>query len=291
MSDDTGPLGDLPPADRTILLKAPMELAIIEVRLLNDGAELAHDTGLRLLEMLASTFPAFTKLDVAQQNSISVDFSPGALPSPQLQAGMRGWQLADERGLAQVTVLPHSVSVQLQGRAYERWSVSLRPLLEVTLEAVQEIMSPSVVGRIGLRYVDRFVNTDARNPGDWKGRIQDELLGPIRHITVGPLVRSAQQQLELSLGTSQGAIVRHGPFADPAESGATSYLLDIDVFDARPARLSVEEVATRAEVLNRTAASLFQQWMAPEYLHQLQGKSRDPAATGTTETALKAESL
>jgi len=273
MSDDTTPLGGLPGADRSLLVRAPIELAVAEVRLLNDGTELPADAGLRLLELLSESGTKFTQLEVAQQNSFSIDFGPGAQPSPQIQKGARGWQVTDESGLVQVTVLPSTLAVQVQGKAYERWSVSLRPLLEVTLASAKQLMAPSAVGRIGLRYVDRFIDDKAIAASAWVGRIRDSLLGPICHDQLAPMIRGAQQQIELALGPSQGAILRHGPFLDQAASGSISYLLDVDVFDARPTTLDVEEVATRAEILNRTAAALFQMWMTPEYLRELQGKN------------------
>jgi uncharacterized protein (TIGR04255 family) len=137
------------------------------------------------------------------------------------------------------------------------------------LGVAAEVIAPVGVARIGLRYIDRFTDREARTPAAWRGRIHDSLLGAVCHPAFGAVVESAQQQVELSLEPSAGAILRHGPFRDPAEGGAVSYLLDIDVFDSEPRVFDVAAVIARTQVLNRTAFSLFQSSLSAEYLHQL----------------------
>jgi uncharacterized protein (TIGR04255 family) len=69
--------------------------------------------------------------------------------------------------------------------------------------------------------------------------------------------------------------MRHGPFVDPANGGALSYLLDIDVFDTEPSRFDPMNLIERIEVLNRTAASLFQLVLTSEYLNELQAEQAE----------------
>jgi uncharacterized protein (TIGR04255 family) len=174
-------------------------------------------------------------------------------------------------------VLPGAVV--LQTRRYERWSVTLRPAVFAMLEVVQRHLAPALVARIGLRYVDRFVDNVA-TAATWSGRINSHLLGAVEHPVFGAHVRSAQQQIDLELGPAHGAILRHGPFIDPAVGGATSYLVDIDAFDAESTTFDPQSLTVRAEVLNRTAATLFQSTLTPEFLRELQAANTATTAEG-----------
>jgi uncharacterized protein (TIGR04255 family) len=268
MTNDTGPLAGLPPADRTLLVDPPLELAVLEVRFVGDTTDVAADIALSARERLAALGHSYVRQEQAQEGRIEIQMQPGAAPVSQVQQGARGWQLHAADGTAHITLLPGAVV--LQTTRYERWSVTLRPVLEALVAVAEDMLAPSVVDRIGLRYIDRFVDAEARTPADWRGRIHPDLLGAACHPIFGDHVRAAQQQVELGLGEAQGALLRHGPFVDAAVGGAISYLVDIDVYDAESIRFDTTEVVRRAEVLNRTAASLFQATLTPDYLRSLQ---------------------
>lgn len=281
MSEETGPLAGLPPADRTLLARPPLELAVLEVRFVADAVDVAAEVALSAQERLAGLGRAYARLERAQENRIEIQMQPGAAPVSQVRSIAQGWQLHAADGSGHVTLLPGAVV--LQTTRYERWSVTLRPVLEVLVGVAEEFLTPSVVDRIGLRYVDRFIDAGARTPAAWRGRIQLELLGAACHPIFGAHVRGAQQQIELSLGAAQGALLRHGPFADPAVGGAISYLVDIDVYDAQSSRFRTADLVRRAEVLNRTAASLFQAALTREYLRTLQQEQAPAADDHTVE--------
>jgi uncharacterized protein (TIGR04255 family) len=266
---ETRPLAGLPGADRTLLARAPLELAIAEIRFGGTSGELPPDAGLRLQARLQEAGLAMTRLEPRQNQR--VNFAPGAPPSVEIESV--GWFVASSDGAAQATVLPGSAVFQTA--RYHRWSVTMRPAIEALLEAVAAMSSPAVVVRVGLRYVNRFVDERALNPAVWRGRISDTFLGPIGHPELGRLVKTSQQQLELAFSETQGAIVRHGPFVDETRARSVSYLLDIDCFDGTPSRFDVGEVAERAEVLNRTAATVFQAVLTEEYRRELQSDRQD----------------
>jgi uncharacterized protein (TIGR04255 family) len=268
MSQETGPLAGLPPADRTLLVRPPLELAVLEVRFAADSDDVDADLGLLARDRLADLGHDYPRLERAQEGRLEIQMQPGSQPMSQVQQVARGWQLHAADGSGHITVLPGAVVIQTT--RYERWSVTLRPILEAVLTVTEDILMPALVARVGLRYVDRFVDADADSPAHWQGRIHPDLIGAAGHPVFGRHVRAAQQQVELSLGAAHGALLRHGPFIDLAVGGATSYLVDIDVFDAESTRFATANLVRRAEVLNRTAASLFQATLTPEYLRSLQ---------------------
>jgi uncharacterized protein (TIGR04255 family) len=255
-----------------LLARAPLELATVEVRF-SGAAELPADAGLRLRDRLTEAGLPLTRLEPRQTQKINL--VPGAPPS--IEVGNSGWMLANPEGTVQATILPESVVFQTA--TYHRWSVTMRPAVEAVLTAVGDLISPVVSLRIGLRYVNRFVDTAARSVSAWEGRINERFLGPACHPDLGQLVRGCQQQVDLSFSDTQGAILRHGPFVDERTGRSVSYLLDIDCYDTTPSDFGVAELVERAEVLNRTAASLFQAVITEDYRHELQdhSESEDPA--------------
>jgi uncharacterized protein (TIGR04255 family) len=268
MSEDSGPLAGLPPANRTLLISPPLELAIAEIRFSASTFEVTAELGLRFKERLDEIGLSTARIEPMHQQRVSVNVQAGVPPSPQIEAGTQGWLLVSSDDSYQITVMPGAISFQTN--KYLRWSVTFRPRLEAILTTIAELMEPVFVSRIGLRYVDRFVDALAESPEIWIGRLSQNFLGPICDPRIGGLVKGAQQQVELQLGEAQGAVLRHGPFVDPANGGALSYLLDIDVYDSEPNRFDASDLIERIEVLNRTAASLFQLVLTPEYLQALQ---------------------
>lgn len=147
----------------------------------------------------------------------------------------------------------------------------MRSPLEVLLDAVAKELAPSLVQRIGLRYVDRFVDPSCKTLRDWFGKIDNTLLGPLGNPVFGSMVRQAQQQVEVTLDGRHGAVLRHGPIHDQS-SKSVNYLLDLDVFAHAATTFNPSEVVDAAERLNRTALSLFQACVSAEYLKSLQGE-------------------
>ena len=268
MSEDSRPLGGLPPADRTLLVVPPLDLAVAEVRFSGSGAMLPVDAGLQLFEKLNSRGFELAKAEQTRQQRIQINVQAGMAPTHVSDQGEQGWLLPSTDGTYQVTLMPGSIV--FQASKYYRWSVTMRPRLGVLLEVVHELLKPAFVTRLGLRYVDRFVDRDADGPLFWKDRMADSFTGPEHDPVLGPMLRSSQQQIELHFGESKGALLRHGPFTDPGAGGSTSYVLDIDVFDNAPQRFEAASLVDDIEVLNRTAASLFQISLKREYLESLQ---------------------
>jgi uncharacterized protein (TIGR04255 family) len=268
VSDETRPLAGLPPADRALLVEPPLELAVVEIRFTTDSVDVDSTVALALREALATAGQDYPRLERAQENRVEIQMDPAEGPQTRVAQFARGWQLHAADGSSTVTVV--AGAVVLQTRHYERWSVTLRPAVLAMLEIVHTHLAPALVARIGLRYVDRFVDTSA-SAGTWSGRISPHLLGAISHPVFGQHVHSAQQQIEIGLGPAHGAVLRHGPFADLAAGGAISYLVDIDVFDAESTAFDPEALTIRAEILNRTVATLFQATLTRDYLMELQG--------------------
>src|SRR4051812_20640745 len=119
MSESSGPLGGLPPADRSLLVDPPLELAVAEIRFLGRAPALSPEVGLGMRDRLADANFRFAKLEEAQEGRVTIDLGQAGDPSSQVQTVARGWQLIEADDQVQLTVLPEALVVQT-GK-YERW--------------------------------------------------------------------------------------------------------------------------------------------------------------------------
>lgn len=286
------PLDGLPPSVRVVLRGSQLELVLVEVRYASARVEITSDEALAFAEALKSSGVSLPQLSPAQQQQVTVNVTPAG-PQSEVTVQTRGWQLAAADNSTVVAFLPEALVVQTT--RYEHWSVSLAPVLDAALRAAADVLSPSLVQRLGLRYVNRFVDVEAGTPAAWLGRIDENLLGVVRHPELGSRVRGTQQQIELSLGGAQGALIRHGLFQDGAARGAFSYLIDLDVFDAHSAAFRAADLSLAATTLNRTAMALFRQLVTEPFLEQLNPETSDivavapdDAVAGGDETGVEA---
>lgn len=265
------PLGGLPSADKTLLVSAPVEVAICEVRFTTAESGVPVETVERIRDALVNTLDIdLPNIQPATQGTMQINFNAGGASWSGDKT--EGWQTSSADGQHSATVFPSSLIWQVG--VYKRWSLSMRAPLEVLLENIAADLSPSLVQRIGLRYVNRFVDPTCKAMGDWDGKIDATLLGPLRNPAFGEKVSGAQQQVEITLDGRHGALLRHGPVPDQA-SKSVSYLLDLDVFAHAAGPFKVAEVLDAAEALNRTALSLFQACVSVDYLKSLQGEGGD----------------
>jgi uncharacterized protein (TIGR04255 family) len=259
------PLGGLPPADAKMLAKAPLEVAVIEVRFTAAITEISPTDAAVLRDDLAKgTGTDYPSIQPAFQQQVQFDF--GVQGVSRVSEQSKGWQIASADGTRRVTLMPDVLIMQIS--EYERWSTSMKAPLGILLESLQRMVEPSLVHRIGLRYIDRFQDSSCDSVSSWQGKIDDALLGPVLNKIFGDMVCGAQQQIEIRLDNHHGALLRHGPVCDEA-SKSVKYLLDTDVFRHSTFEFETGEVLTSASRLNRTALSLFQAAMTDDYLRQL----------------------
>jgi uncharacterized protein (TIGR04255 family) len=243
---------------------------VLDIRFLAAPGSFSPEAGLRLKESVERSGWSVERLEQIQQHAMQVQFGPDQTPNPIVSAQGIGWRLIPPDAGWVATVVPGQAA--LQSTSYEKWETSFRPLLAALLEATSDVAAPSLCQRIGLRYIDRFVEQGARSAGDWADRINPAMLGPLSHELFAPLVITAQQQVELALGGARRAVLRHGPFPDGAVRGAISYLLDIDVFDTTSSAFDVKNALATADELNLDALALFQASVCPGYLDELRGE-------------------
>ena len=258
------PLGDLPPADPTLLGNAPLEVAVIEIRYTSSTSDISPETVATFRdELVENTGVDYPNIQPTVQQQMRIDFGTNGVS--QVAAESRGWQIASPTGTL-ITLMPDILIMQIN--QYERWSTSVKPPLTVLVASLAQLVKPSLVHRLGRRYVDRFHDSGFDSAAAWHGRIHDTLLGPVLNPDFGARVQGAQQQVEIRIDDHHGALLRHGPVRD--DSGKyVQYLLDTDVFRHSSFTFDPEQVVISAERLNRTALSIFQSSVTNTYLKEL----------------------
>lgn len=248
---------------RYTLAKPAIELAVAEVRFAAAADAVAEPVGLQFRDVLRDTGLAFENFEPVVTQEVNIEMTPSGGRATGVSAS-QGWACSDAATGILVTVMPLSVAVQT--RTYHRWSATLEPVIETSLRAATELLRPSLRTRIGLRYVNRFVNSAARSPLDWEPQFHPSLLGPVASGPLSEHVKSSQQQLELGWDGGLAGLVRHGAFVDAAANHAYSYLLDLDVFDTATEAFQAHDCLQRLTEMNRAAAELFKSLLAEGHL-------------------------
>lgn len=244
-----------------------------EVRFAAGADAVPEPIGLQFRNVLRDTGLAFENFEPVVTQEVNIEMTPSGGRATGVSAS-QGWACSDSATGILVTVMPSSVAVQTH--AYDRWSTTLEPVISMSLRAATDLLGPSLRTRIGLRYVNRFVNSTARSPLDWEPQFHTSLLGPVASGPLAEHVKSSQQQLELGWDSGLAGLVRHGAFVDAANSHAYSYLLDLDVFDAATEAFQPDDCLLRLTEMNRVSAELFRSLLAEEHLDSRGFKAESP---------------
>lgn len=264
--------------DHYVLDRPVVEVAVFEIRYASGLSGVSIEQGFALRDRLqGATMLDAWRVERSQTQEMMLQLGPGG-PVGQ-QRSSDGVKLSQATTGVEVSVFPTLTSVQV--KTYARWSASFRPIIEAALRAVEEVLAPASRERLGLRYVNRFVDDETITPRMWADRLQPSLVGFLVDGPYADHVIGAQHQLELSLDDKTRATLRHGLVPGERPGAPYAYLLDIDVFDISTEIYSADEAVIVAEHLNRSAAELFRRSLGPQ-LEETLGK-HNVAAPGDQE--------
>jgi uncharacterized protein (TIGR04255 family) len=198
-----------------------------------------------------------------QAQAVNVTLGPGAAPAMSQTQGLSGWRYQSADGLWIVSLMPDHVA--LETTRYTEWE-DFRQRMHELLDATAEHVAPGIEQRLGLRYIDRISEVDARSPADWEPYLVRELLGLALHEQLGAAVTTTRQQLLLDLGEGYSCAFTHGFL--PGEDERLNYLLDYDLFREGGRAFSADTVKEALDVLSDDALKLFQASITPA-LHDL----------------------
>ncbi|CAN5653524.1 hypothetical protein BH18ACT13_BH18ACT13_17370 [soil metagenome] len=144
----------------------------------------------------------------------------------------------------------------LETQVYRRYEELVDRLAEA-IDVLGQI-GVQVRERIGLRYVNRLADPEARRATDWRRFIRHELLGVVGGPELGDDVVQAIQQIRLR-EPDGFVVIHHGYLSDEvAGNDGAHYLIDIDVFDERAVRFDPDETLKLIDSYHERLKDLFE---------------------------------
>lgn len=164
-----------------------------------------------------------------------------------------------------------SESVAVWTHRYSRWE-SFRNEVARAQQALEQVYTPSLYDRIGLRYIDLIDKRDlelAEVP--WNELVRTSLVGVLGERTLAPNVRHCHGQLTLSLDEPIGSLVRisHGLHEDTdisqedTDISQSRYFIDADFYTTTTTEDN--HVIDTIDQFNRLAGNFFR-WTITERL-------------------------
>ncbi len=184
----------------------------------------------------------------------------GAAPAVNLGA----WQYISEAKDWVATVAPDFFSIETQ--SYESWD-EFRARLDQLVKAVSEVLSPTLLQRVGLRYFDELRVPGITAASEWSGRIAPHFLGAANDPNVGASVTGIQQAVEMQGPKGTKVTLRHGTAR--AVDGQPVYLLDHDCYIEDSGRFDAATLGAAYNQLHTLALGVFQRAITGDYYRQL----------------------
>lgn len=268
----------LPDVPRIVLHHSPLALALCQVRFssmlsVTDPASLAA-----FQRAIQSQYPIGVPLQEAEL-FIGIETNEPEIRREQRRSPQ--YQFTDQNDNWKIVLSQDFLT--LETRNYEHFDDFLARLREA-LDALVQHIQPTVVTRLGLRYINE-IRSNGLNNIDWSDIIQQDLLGPV---TVSELVENtsqiaSMQQLLLRYPDDLGVNIQHGlipsgttvqlrPKEEPPKQAF--YLLDYDVYREFPLAqgllMNTEAICHHVEIYHTMIYRLFRWSVSGDYLSTLE---------------------
>ena len=261
------PYGPLPTTGRVQLDGNKIVSANAEVRFLRDEPGVNDQQANQIRELLGKDL--FPFLEQNEQRFVTLNITEGG-GVEHSQEVSKVWQLSNEDRSVTVTLAPLAVNVQVLN--YLHFQESLACIFSLALGAYASTTNATIIQRLGLRYINRLTDPEAKRPEFWSSVLSSNFSGPTAGV-LGSFLQGARQQMQLRLEPTVGAVVNSVIFQDSEMANAFSCLVDIDVFDERATTFESKNISDLTRKLNRTAYGLFAETLTNEFLGGLKNGS------------------
>ena len=262
---------NLPPPDRTSLRASPLVLTVCQVRFEQTLAVADARVALGVQSSLGGPGGLYPRIDPVRGPSVQFSVTSEGAGESRALPSVGGWRLQSDDGAWIASIMPDFVA--LETTRYTTWDEDFAPRMSDLLDAVQNVVSPALEERLGLRYVDRLGGLEIREPQDWTRYLDPALLGVLLQETLGPAAVTTQQQIDLVLDNDVRCILRHGHPADTDDDGLQTYVLDYDVYRQSARAFDVNGINKALSMFSDAALQLFHANLNPKYLDFLRDGS------------------
>lgn len=254
------PRVELPSPDTTTLANAPLELVVCQLRHERAVPGPHAAFALAIQSRLSDSYPNIGQAGIAE---IVVDAAKREVTG----GDQSGWHLKSDDGNWTVVLMPEFFALECVG--YTRWSEFSRRMRDL-VAAVAGERPPALMQRIGLRYVDRLSRPASRVPREWRGFIDDSLLGLGASDRVGPAVIVAQTVNQVRVD-GVDAVLRSSCAPDNGVKSGYSTVLDTDAYDDRGRAFELGDVESTLDNLHQVSLQLFQLVVSEDFRSELHG--------------------
>jgi uncharacterized protein (TIGR04255 family) len=244
---------DLPLDDREVA-RAPLANVIWQVKF---ASEVKIADGRAASQFQASLGRDDLKLNQVRTQSLAIQIGSGQPQAGFPQQGEDAWRLASADGSITITLAADALTFETQ--TYGTWHGNYRPWISSILGALNEVMSPGVTTRVGLRFVNTafaaaFGAGPFNSPTDLSEFVDDRFLGfDPQGIDSKVGMTQARHVLvidDLSAAISSALINQ--------ESGEYGILIDIDTYREATKVFAVDELLQVSDELHHLELALFQ---------------------------------
>ena len=183
---------------------APLALVAVEVRF-HDAAR--APLGASVHRAIRGRLGREWVIEGTKQQTMEVAFGPGGLSTPNLRQENLSRITVRDRTQA-VTLRPDSLTIE--ATRYDGYD-AFRGLLQLAFAAVEELLEPDGISRLGLRYIDEISVPGGESP-NWADWIHGSLLAPSTETLVSETWTGAVQY---DIGPQRRLVLRYGPAGQP----------------------------------------------------------------------------
>jgi uncharacterized protein (TIGR04255 family) len=242
---------------------APLALVAIEAKFPSASAALVRVPAQRAVrDLLGGDWV----LENAKEQSLEVGFGPAGVQTPNVRVENLTRITVRDRTQV-VTLRPESLSIE--ATRYDGYQ-AFRDLLEQVFSAVERVLEPDGLTRLGLRYIDEIRVPDLVAVDEWADWVDPTLLAPVAEglsrlgwSNAAQYETGTERRLVLRYGPAGGAVVEPGgPLKRPfAPKPGPVFVMDFDSFwqpSDIPAFLT-ENLLTACDELRQPARAMFDQ--------------------------------
>lgn len=256
------PYGDLPLPGRSQFARNPIVVVNAEVRFARENPVLSESDVKKIWKKLGGSEEF--RIEKQEHNNINVTLSKdGANQSQQV---VTNWVLFSKDTSLSIILNPSFLNVEVN--KYDHFGTSLAKPLSAAISAFTSVTKASLIQRIGLRYVNRLVDSNATTSEFWKPNVKAGFAGPIDG-PLGHALTGSHQEVQIALTDVVSAIIHSLVFKDTAAADAYSFIVDADVFITQTLDYSQVSVDNVIRKLNRTAFAVLYQILTAEYIQKM----------------------
>lgn len=250
---------------------APLALVAMEVRF-PDGS--AASIGPSVHRAVRDRLGSDWVIEGSKQQTMEVAFGPSGVATPNVRTENLSRLTVRDRTQV-VTLRPDSLTVE--ATRYDGYD-HFRDLLHTLFSAVEDVLAPDGVSRLGLRYINEI---SVPGPGlpDWAEWVHPSLLPPSAEALVAETWTGAVQY---EIGPMHRLVLRYGPADQPVVASAGGlrrltaaagpiFMLDFDSF-WQPGDIpafSADDLVQACDHLRAPGRSLFNHLVTPRLITEV----------------------